>query len=54
MGAFQRLEAGKVMPSPVWLSFLSLGTSISVFLRNKPGATQSSVSLSSVMVFYGV
>lgn len=54
MGAFQRLEAGKVTSSPVWPSFLSLGISSSIFARNKSGLAQGSGSLSPAMVFHSV
>lgn len=54
MGAFQRLEAGKVMLSPVWTSLLSLGMFRSILSRGEPGLAQGSGSLFPAMFFYGV
>lgn len=49
MGAFQRLEAGEVMPSPVWEFFLSLGMSSNIFPR-KDGLARGGGTLSPTVV----
>lgn len=49
MGAFQRLEAGEVTPSPVWEFFLSLGMSSNIFPR-KDGLARSGGTVSPTVV----
>lgn len=49
MGAFQRLEAREVMPSPVWEFFLSLGVSSNIFPR-KDGLARGGGTLSPTVV----